>query len=133
MHDAFEATEAVWVVPGEGLQRYWDGEIDLAPPQIMSLVQLARLREVAQALVMAQRHPPALIEPHPFNDGGERVICYPGDPAHPDARGGLGRPDTRLRFRNRRFEPEGGLAGFAGLNAPCLRAENDETPTKRGR
>jgi 8-oxo-dGTP pyrophosphatase MutT (NUDIX family) len=113
VHDAFEATEAVWVVPGEGLQRYWDGEIDLAPPQIMSLVQLARVGNVAQALAMAQRHPPALIEPHPFNDGGERAICYPGDPAHPVRVAAWAGP-TRLRFRNRRFEPEGGLAALLG-------------------
>jgi 8-oxo-dGTP pyrophosphatase MutT (NUDIX family) len=37
VHDNHEATEAVWLSPREGLRRYWDGEIDLAPPQIMSL------------------------------------------------------------------------------------------------
>lgn len=113
VHDDFEATEAVWVPPAEGLQRYWGGEIDLAPPQIMSLVQLCRLQDVAGALDAARRCPPALIEPQPFDEDGERVICYPGDPAHPVPKPVWDGP-TRLRYRNRRFEPEGGLAGLLG-------------------
>lgn len=113
VHDDVEATEAVWVPPAEGLERYWAGEIDLAPPQIMSLVQLARLGGVAQALDLARRRPPALIEPHPFDEGGERVICYPGDPLHPVREPAWHGP-TRLRYRNRRFEPDGGLAALLG-------------------
>ena len=111
VHDDVEATEAVWVVPAEGLRRYWAGEIDLAPPQIMCLVQLARIRSVAEALDAARQRPPALIEPRPFDENGERVICYPGDPSHPVPTPGWAGP-TRLRYRNRRFEPEGGLAAL---------------------
>lgn len=113
VHDDFEATEVVWVSPRDGLERYWAGAIELAPPQIMSLVQLARVGSVAQAMAAARQQPPALIEPHPFDDGGERVICYPGDPAHP-ARVSAWNGPTRLRYRNRRFEPEGGLAALLG-------------------
>ncbi|QBM29768.1 NUDIX hydrolase [Hydrogenophaga pseudoflava] len=113
VHDDFEATEVVWVPPAEGLQRYWAGEIDLAPPQIMSLVQLVRIRDVVGALDLARQRPPALIEPQPFDDHGERVICYPGDPAHP-VREPVWIGPTRLRYRNRRFEPEGGLAALLG-------------------
>lgn len=113
VHDDFEATEVVWVRPVEGLQRYWAGEIDLAPPQIMSLVQLARIRSVAEALDAARARPPALIEPQPFDEDGERVICYPGDPVHP-VREPVWAGPTRLRYRNRRFEPEGGLAALLG-------------------
>ncbi|MDQ7743286.1 NUDIX hydrolase [Hydrogenophaga pseudoflava] len=113
VQDNFEATEVVWVLPAEGLRRYWAGEIDLAPPQIMSLVQLARLRSVAEALDAARTRPPALIEPKPFDENGERVICYPGDSAHPVCEPVWIGP-TRLRYRNRRFEPEGGLAALLG-------------------
>lgn len=81
-HDNHEATEAVWLTPREGLQRYWDGAIDLAPPQIMSLAQLARLDSAQQALAWARSRPPALVEPEPFDEDGCRVICYPGDPRH---------------------------------------------------
>jgi 8-oxo-dGTP pyrophosphatase MutT (NUDIX family) len=113
VHDDFEATEVVWVSPRQGLVRYWAGEIDLAPPQIMSLVQLARVTDVAQAMAVARQRPPVLVEPHPFDDAGERVICYPGDPAHPVSEAAWDGP-SRLRFRNRRFEPEGGLAALLG-------------------
>lgn len=113
VHDNVEATEAVWVRPRDGLQRYWAGEIDLAPPQIMSLVQLARVADVAQAMAAARQRPPVLVEPHPFDEYGERVICYPGDPLHP-VRAAAWVGPTRLRFRHRRFEPEGGLDALLG-------------------
>lgn len=113
VHDAHEATEAIWTSPRAALERYWAGEMDLAPPQIMSLVQLARLERVAQVLQTARSRPPALIEPAPFDEAGERVICYPGDPAHP-VRQAVWAGPTRLRYRNHRFEPEGGLAALLG-------------------
>jgi len=56
----------------------------------------------------AQRTPPVIL-PEPFDQDGMRVICYPGDPQHPVSQRALPGP-TRLHFRNKRFEPEGGLA-----------------------
>lgn len=112
-HCAHEATEAVWLSPRVGLERYWAGEIDLAPPQIMSLSELSRLADVAQVLSLARGRPPALIEPEPFDEEGRRVICYPGDPRHSLAARVWPGP-TRLVHRNHRFEPEGGLAALLG-------------------
>ncbi len=112
-HDDHEATEAVWLTPRVGLTRYWDGEIDLAPPQIMTLAELARLASASDALAHARRRRPPLIEPHPFDEAGRRVICYPGDEAHPVAQAVWPGP-TRLTHRNRRFEPDGGLATLLG-------------------
>jgi len=116
LHDEHEATEVVWTTPCDALERYWDGAIDLAPPQIMSLAQLARLRDVQQALALARSRPPTLIEPEPFDEDGCRVICYPGDPRHSVARSVWQGP-TRLTHRNRRFEPDGGLAALLGPQA----------------
>ena len=42
---------------------------------------------------------------------GQRVICYPGDPRHTLREPAWPGP-TRLVYRNRRFEPEGGLAAL---------------------
>ena len=112
-HCAFEATEAVWLAPRLALERYWAGEIDLAPPQIMSLCQLSHLHTAAQVMAAAQGRPPALIEPEPFDQDGVRVICYPGDPAHSIAQRVWSGP-TRLAYRNQRFEAEGGLAALLG-------------------
>lgn len=111
--DAHEATEAVWLTPREGLTRYWAGAMDLAPPQIMTLAELARFARVADALAFAALRRPPLIEPSPFDEDGQRVICYPGDPAHPVPTPVWPGP-TRLTHRNRRFEPEGGLAALLG-------------------
>jgi 8-oxo-dGTP pyrophosphatase MutT (NUDIX family) len=106
--DDHEATEAVWLTPREGLARYWQGEIDLAPPQIMSLVHLARQSTVQDVLQAASCRTPPVIQPEPLEEQGTRVVCYPGDPQHPVAIRALPGP-TRLFFRNRRFEPAGGL------------------------
>jgi 8-oxo-dGTP pyrophosphatase MutT (NUDIX family) len=107
-HDNHEATESVWLTPREGLERYWDRQIELAPPQIMSLVQLARYDCVREALDAARQRPPPVIQPEPFEDLDTRVVCYPGDARHPVPERALPGP-TRLFFRNRRFEPAGGL------------------------
>lgn len=112
-HCAFEATEAVWISPRAGLERYWAGEIDLAPPQIMSLCELAAFGSVDLLEDAASRRVPALIAPEPFDVDGQRVICYPGDPAHSCAQLAWAGP-TRLVYRNQRFEPEGGLAALLG-------------------
>jgi 8-oxo-dGTP pyrophosphatase MutT (NUDIX family) len=110
---ARETTEVVWMTPRAALERYWAGEIDLAPPQIMSLSHLTRLGGVDAVLDHARKRPPARIAPEPFDEDGVRVICYPGDPAHSLREAAWPGP-TRLRFRNRRFEPEGGLDELLG-------------------
>ena len=110
-HDDHEATETLWVLPADGLRQYWEGAIDLAPPQIMSLSQLARFGSVASLMAEARSRRPPLVEPEAFDLAGERVICYPGDPRHSVPQRAWPGP-TRLAYRNRRFEPEGGLAAL---------------------
>ena len=110
-HDDHEATESVWLSPRAALEQYWEDRIELAPPQIMSLVQLARHTQVHSVLQAARQQPPPVIAPEPFDDNGCRVICYPGDERHSvPARAMVG--PTRLIYRNKRFEP---LSGFEAL------------------
>lgn len=113
VHDDHEADESVWVAAREALTRYWAGEISLAPPQIMSLAHLARHARVADVLAEARARPPALIEPHPFDLDGTRVLTYPGDERHPIRVRALPGP-LRLIARNNRFEPPGGFEEFFG-------------------
>lgn len=110
-HDNHEAVESVWLSPRRALEQYWEGQIALAPPQIMSLVQLARHASVHSVLQAARQRLPPLIEPEPFDLEGSRVVCYPGDERHSVPTRALPGP-TRLVFRNQRFEP---LTGFDGL------------------
>jgi len=110
-HDNHEATEALWIQPRQALQRYWDREIELAPPQIMSLVHLSKHPHAQSVLTEAQGRRPPVIEPEPFDQDGIRTICYPGDPRHSVRQAAFPGP-SRLKFINKRFEPELGLAGL---------------------
>jgi 8-oxo-dGTP pyrophosphatase MutT (NUDIX family) len=108
-HDNVETTESVWLPPRVALEQYWDREIQLAPPQIMTLAHLSRHGTVASVLEAARGNTPPTIAPEPFDDQGERLLCYPGDPRHSISTKAMPGP-TRLRFRNKRFEPDGGFA-----------------------
>jgi 8-oxo-dGTP pyrophosphatase MutT (NUDIX family) len=112
-HDNHETTETLWVTPRDALIRYWDHQIELAPPQIMGLVQLARHPDTQSALSEAQSRRPPVVEPEPFDHDGIRTICYPGDPRHSVSQPAFPGP-TRLLFKNKRFEPELGLEGLLG-------------------
>jgi 8-oxo-dGTP pyrophosphatase MutT (NUDIX family) len=112
-HDTHEAIESLWLAPRAALEQYWDGRIELAPPQIMSLAHLCRHDGVAAVLAAARAQAPPCIAPEPFEEDGQRVLCYPGDARHSIAVRALPGP-TRLRWRNRRFEPDGGLAALLG-------------------
>ena len=108
-HDNHEATDSVWVSPRQALLDYWDNRIELAPPQIMSLSELARHSHSESALAHARQRPPPVIMPEAFDMDGQRVICYPGDPRHPVAVKAWDGP-SRLLFKKGRFEPFGGIS-----------------------
>ena len=114
-HDNHEATESVWLTPRAALQSYWAREIELAPPQIMSLAHLSHYRRVQDVLLAARRCRPPVVAPEPFTEDGLRVICYPGDERHPVRQRALPGP-TRLTYRGKRFEPAG---GFEDLFTPA--------------
>jgi hypothetical protein len=107
-HDNHEAIESVWLTPRAALQQFWDGQIELAPPQILGLAHLARHDSVAAALSQARQRPPPVVKPEPFELDGTRMVCYPGDERHSVRERALPGP-TRLHYRNGRFEPAGGL------------------------
>ena len=110
-HDNFETTESIWLRPQAALEQYWQGHIELAPPQIMSLVSLLRSKTVESVMQEARGRLPPIIEPEPFDEDGVRVICYPGDAQHSVKVKAMPGP-TRLIFKNKRFEP---VSGFESL------------------
>ncbi len=107
-HDNVEATESAWLRPRAALEQYWAREIELAPPQIMSLAHLARYSTAAEAMGQARSQLPPLIMPEAFQENDERIICYPGHPRHPVPARALPGP-LQLFWRNKRFEPAGGF------------------------
>lgn len=108
LHDEHEATASLWLTPRAALTRYWDSGIELAPPQIMSLAHLARHATVDSVLAEARARLPPCIRPESVEDEAGRCACYPGDPAH-SVRQQAWPGVTRLRWRGKRYEPEGGL------------------------
>ena len=110
-HDDYETTESVWLTPRAALERYRDGAIEMAPPQIMTLAQLSRHASVDAALAAARAARPPLIQPESLEQDGTRVVCYPGDACHPIRERAMHGP-TRLQWRNKRFEP---VDGFESL------------------
>lgn len=107
-HDNHEAVESAWLAPRAALEQYWNGQIELAPPQILGLAHLARHASVQAALSQARLRPPPLVVPEVFEHDGTRTMCYPGDERHSVRERALPGP-TRLHYRNHRFEPAGGF------------------------
>ncbi len=114
-HDNHEATESVWLTPRDALKRYWDGELELAPPQIMSLAHLSHYASAQDVLLAARSRRPPVIAPERLEEAGSRLVCYPGDVCHSVRERALPGP-TRLVYRNQRFEPVG---GFDALFVPA--------------
>ena len=112
-HDNHEATESVWLNPRAALEQHRDGVIELAPPQIMTLAHLSRFADVQQAMADARGRTPPVIQPEPFDLEGTRVICYPGDERHSVKARAMPGP-TRLRYRNKLFEPVEGFESLFG-------------------
>ena len=108
-----ESTLGRWLMPSTALTMYWERDIDLAPPQIFTLSQLTRHRGAEDAFDAARSRLPPLIEPLHLTQDGHKMICYPGDVAHPAHETAFGAL-PRLIFGNGRFEPVGGLDALLG-------------------
>lgn len=113
VHDQHETTGCVWLPPAMALREYWEGRIQLAAPQIMSLVQLARFGTVDGVVADAPSRKPPRIQPEAFREGGLDMVCYPGDPRH-SVPGRLLSGPSRLCWRNDRYEPDAGLQALLG-------------------
>lgn len=110
-HADDESTESVWIKPRAAIERYWNGEMALIPPQIMTMAHLARYASTEEALAHGRSRPPPTIRPEHFDLDGVRVICYPGDERHSVRERAMPGP-TRLMLRNERHEP---VDGFEAL------------------
>jgi hypothetical protein len=91
--------------------KYWDRGISMAPPQIMTLVNLLPYSDCASVLRAALARKPSVVMPETFDADGLRHICYPGDPQHSIKEKAMIGP-TRLRFIEGRFEPKDGVEAF---------------------
>lgn len=102
-HNAVEATESTWMTPDFALQRYWQRDIKLAPPQILSLIDLSNFRDATTLLAAARNRSPFVVRPVPVDTGSEKFVAYPGDPLHPERQTAMTGP-TRLHFNDGWYE-----------------------------
>lgn len=116
-----ESTLGCWLGPRKALEMYWQRDIDLAPPQIITLAHLARYATADAAFAAARATLPRLIHPVHVEVDTARVFCYPGDAAHGERERAF--PGvSRLVLRNERFEPLDGFEAFFVDNATSLDA-----------
>lgn len=104
--DGNEAQRLVWGTPRQLLGRYQRGEVLLAPPQIMTLAHLSRFTDVQSVRVHTQTQPLPTIEPLSVDHLGQRIVCFPGDPLHSEAKAHMPGPTRLLLRATQRFEPE---------------------------
>lgn len=81
LHDDRETTAGEWLSPDEALEACDARRIQLAPPTLRTLVELAALPTLPE--VFAQRRPLAAIRPVAVTDGGGLILALPGDPLYP--------------------------------------------------
>jgi len=111
LHDNVETTHSTWITPKDALKAYCAKEIELAAPQIMTLIDLARFKSTASAVAHARAQSTPKIEPHSTSIDGVRVVCFPGDVLHPLKDKILHGP-SRLWFKEGLFQPSEGLGSL---------------------
>jgi 8-oxo-dGTP pyrophosphatase MutT (NUDIX family) len=111
LHDNVETTHSTWITPKDALKAYCAKEIELAAPQIMTLIDLARFKSTACAVAHARAQSTPKIEPHSTSIDGVRAVCFPGDVLHPLKDKILHGP-SRLWFKEGLFQPSEGLGSL---------------------
>jgi 8-oxo-dGTP pyrophosphatase MutT (NUDIX family) len=108
-HDEHETTASFWAAPGEVLQRFAAGELQLAPPTHRTLEVLAGASDARDAVRLADSSCVDAICPRLVNhrdSRGETVaLVLPGDPEH-DVREPRSPGKSRYVLRGDRFVPE---------------------------
>ncbi len=84
-HDRVETIAGEWLTPDGALSRFEAGQIQLPPPTLRTLEELAPLDSVDAAFARAASRVPRPVQPHLVDAGGAPALTLPGDPAHPIA------------------------------------------------
>jgi 8-oxo-dGTP pyrophosphatase MutT (NUDIX family) len=98
--DGTETVSAAWLTPRAALAAYEAGRIELIPPTVRTLDDLARFPSVAAVLQDAAGRVVRALTPEPTQDGGQVALAYP------DNTGRAGDPLRRLVLRDGRWRPE---------------------------
>ncbi len=81
-HDEHETTAGAWLSPGAALAESLSGAIQLPPPTLRTLENLARHPSSSAVLREAAARLPAYVDPVLLLDGEQVTLLLPGDPGH---------------------------------------------------
>jgi 8-oxo-dGTP pyrophosphatase MutT (NUDIX family) len=101
-HDARETTEHAWLTPHEALARMERGEIQLPPPTLKTLLDLAEFPSADAVLAYARSRPAPYVAPLLQEVEGLLTIVLPGDPLHSESAAAFA-GSTRIVLENGRF------------------------------
>jgi 8-oxo-dGTP pyrophosphatase MutT (NUDIX family) len=101
-HDARETTEHAWLTPKEAIARMERGEIQLPPPTLKTLLDLAELPSADAVLAYARSRPAPCVAPVLQDVDGLLTILLPGDVLHPEQAPAFA-GSTRIVLENGRF------------------------------
>ncbi|HEY3833447.1 MAG TPA: NUDIX domain-containing protein [Acidimicrobiia bacterium] len=83
--DGVESDAVRWLTPHQAMAERAAGEIELAPPQFVSMLTLSRFDTVSEALTTLSVEEPVDFQPRfHFLDGGGAIVFYEGDVAYDD-------------------------------------------------
>ena len=83
--DGVESDAVRWISPHQAMAERAAGEIELAPPQFVSMLTLSRFDAVSEALTALSVEEPVDFQPRfLFLDGGGAIVFYEGDVAYDD-------------------------------------------------
>jgi 8-oxo-dGTP pyrophosphatase MutT (NUDIX family) len=102
-HDETETITSCWKTPSEAIAEHAEKLIDLPPPTLRTLEELASFEHSSDVLALARSRRPPLVRPV-FRDLGDGIwiLALPGDPEHPEREARLPGP-TRFTLRDGHF------------------------------
>lgn len=106
LHEGNEATDSAWLSPAEALEGYEAGRLQLAPPTLRVLLELAALPDTEAALRARADDPPRPILPVAHFEDGRLSLLLPGDEHYPP--GGPAGARNRIVAADGRWLSEGG-------------------------
>ena len=105
--DGTKSTGSLWIDPADATARCRRGELLLAPPTWTTLRWLDRFATADEAMAWARTQKPTKVQPRLFEVEGRRMLALPGDEVYPPVEGFDTPRETRFRFEDGRWRPEG--------------------------
>jgi 8-oxo-dGTP pyrophosphatase MutT (NUDIX family) len=105
-HDEHETTRSFWATPAEMLERWREGDVQLAPPTHATISGLARCANASAVIEWAGRTSKEPICPKLVPQGETMALVLPGDREHDVKESRLDVDWSRYVLRGEKWQPE---------------------------